>query len=92
MTRLHVLDFYMDGYQAVSFCKVCSAEGDKLIEDCQGSFAQSTEHRKMAAYLNLAPDQPETWPLDILDKLIYIENKEGRKRLMEEIQKLTKYT
>ena len=23
----HILDYYMDGYTAVPFCKVCSAEG-----------------------------------------------------------------
>lgn len=34
--RLHVIDYYMDGYQPVSFCKVCSAEGDKLFDDCSG--------------------------------------------------------
>ena len=34
--RRHTIDYYMDGYQAVSYCKVCSAEGDKLIEACIG--------------------------------------------------------
>lgn len=36
MTRRHVTDFYMDGHIAVAFCKVCSAEGDKLFDDCAG--------------------------------------------------------
>jgi hypothetical protein len=26
----------MDGYNMVAFCKICSAEGDKLKEDCSG--------------------------------------------------------
>lgn len=32
----HVTDFYMDGYNTVTFCKVCSAEGLGLVENCQG--------------------------------------------------------
>lgn len=36
MTKLHTIDYYMDGHIAIPFCKVCSAEGDKLLEDCQG--------------------------------------------------------
>lgn len=35
MTR-HVPDYYMDGHIAIPFCKVCSAEGDKLLEECTG--------------------------------------------------------
>ena len=34
MTIRHVIDYYMDGHCMIAFCKVCSAEGDKLIEDC----------------------------------------------------------
>ena len=36
MTKQHTLDYYMDGYTAVPYCKVCSAEGLKLTEDCSG--------------------------------------------------------
>lgn len=32
----HVPDYYMDGHIAIPFCKVCSAEGDKLLEECTG--------------------------------------------------------
>ena len=35
MTR-HVPDYYMDGHIAIPFCKVCSAEGDELLEECAG--------------------------------------------------------
>jgi len=45
MTRIHVLDFYMDGYQAVSFCKVCSAEGDRLFEDCPGKINEPDKNK-----------------------------------------------
>lgn len=38
MTTRHVTDYYMDGHIAIAYCKVCSAEGDKLFEDCQGPF------------------------------------------------------
>jgi hypothetical protein len=32
--RQHTLDYYMDGHMAVSYCRVCSAEGLGLYEDC----------------------------------------------------------
>lgn len=32
----HIEDFYMDGHIAIKYCKTCSAEGDKLFEECQG--------------------------------------------------------
>jgi hypothetical protein len=34
--RCHVTDFYMDGHIAISYCKVCSVEGDRLFEECKG--------------------------------------------------------
>ena len=34
----HTIDFYMDGHKAVSFCKVCSKEGDDLEKPCLGRF------------------------------------------------------
>lgn len=32
--KQHELDHYFDGRVSVAYCKVCSAEGDKLLEDC----------------------------------------------------------
>lgn len=36
MTRRHVTDYYMDGHVSVEYCKVCSAEGLRLFDDCSG--------------------------------------------------------
>lgn len=36
MAKPHITDFYMDGHVTVQFCKVCSAEGNRLLEECQG--------------------------------------------------------
>ena len=36
MTHIHVTDFYMDGHVAIPYCKLCSAEGLALFEDCSG--------------------------------------------------------
>ena len=44
MTTRHVIDFYMDGYVPISFCKVCSAEGDKLFEDCPGKITDKNKN------------------------------------------------
>jgi hypothetical protein len=35
--RQHQLDIYKDGYQDVPFCKICSAEGDRLSLECVGT-------------------------------------------------------
>lgn len=32
--KRHVIDYYLDGHVTVAFCKICSAEGEKLFEDC----------------------------------------------------------
>ena len=90
MTRLHKYGSYRDGYKTIEYCTVCSAEGDKLLEDCDGGNNISTEYRKMARHLDLHPEMPETWPLDLLDKLIFIQKKEGDKRLFDELRKLRK--
>jgi len=36
MTKEHILSSYKDGFATISFCKRCSAEGEKLIEPCPG--------------------------------------------------------
>lgn len=43
MTKRHVIDYYLDGQVTVAFCKVCSAEGEKLSEDCPGKIICSVE-------------------------------------------------
>lgn len=41
MTKLHDVAYYQDGHVQVAFCKVCSAEGDKLLEDCPQKISQN---------------------------------------------------
>lgn len=36
MTTRHVIDYYLDGFQMMAFCKVCSAEGNGLFDECKG--------------------------------------------------------
>jgi len=36
----------MDGQQRVEFCKVCSAEGFALYEDCPGKTENSISHEQ----------------------------------------------
>lgn len=43
---------------------------------------------RMASFLNLAPDMPETWPMETLDYLIYIERRDGSGGLYREIGRL----
>lgn len=38
MTRIHKLGKYKDGYKVVEYCRVCSAEGEQLLEGCPGNF------------------------------------------------------
>lgn len=34
ITKSHDLGYYLDGRVSVAYCKRCSAEGEKLAEDC----------------------------------------------------------
>lgn len=34
MTKLHNIGYYVDGRVNVAYCMRCSAEGQKLLEDC----------------------------------------------------------
>ena len=45
MTRLHKHGYYKDGNYLVEYCKVCSAEGLKLIEDCPGNFPDPDKNK-----------------------------------------------
>ena len=45
MTRIHKLGKYKDGFLAVEYCRVCSAEGLKLIEDCPGNFPNPDKNK-----------------------------------------------
>lgn len=88
MTVQHIIDYYQDGFAAIPFCKNCSAEADQLHDPCKPI---ETERNKVARYLNLDPDKPKTWPLDIIDGLIFIEHREGKEKMLEEIRKLNKF-
>ncbi len=46
------------------------------------------KRRIVAGYLNLAPWLPETWPIDILDRLIAIREQQGLRRFMVEIMRM----
>ncbi len=38
MTKRHTIAYYNDGNVNVAYCKICSAEGLKLLEDCPQKF------------------------------------------------------
>lgn len=37
----HKLDAYRDNQVWIAFCKVCSREGDLLVEECPGKFVSA---------------------------------------------------
>lgn len=41
MTLRHVIDYYMDGHKAISFCKICSKEELALLDECTGPIQKS---------------------------------------------------
>ncbi len=49
MTKRHVIDYYLDGYVTVAFCKICSAEGEKLLEDCPQKIEKTLDEKKQTA-------------------------------------------
>ncbi len=61
----HTTDFYMDGYTAIPFCKVCSAEGLALFEDCKGPldipfYFRQYSKKEFEEKYNSAIDQSKT--------------------------------
>lgn len=49
MTKQHVIDYYLDNHVAVAFCKICSAEGQKLLEDCPQKIENKLDDKKQTA-------------------------------------------
>ncbi len=43
MTRIHKLGKYRDGLLLIEYCKVCSAEGLELQDDCPGNFGDKNK-------------------------------------------------
>lgn len=54
MTRLHKIGIYKDGYKLVEYCRVCSAEGIDLGDDCPGNFPDPV---KVAYFKNLTKEE-----------------------------------
>lgn len=46
MTKPHDLGYYQDGRVSVAYCKLCSAEGEKLLEDCPQKFISDQDNFK----------------------------------------------
>lgn len=42
---------------------------------------------RMARHFNLSPDKPETWPMELINRLIWVEKNEGRPGLYRELRK-----
>lgn len=49
MTKRHVIDYYVDNHTMVAFCKVCSAEGLKLFEECPQKIENALDEKKPTA-------------------------------------------
>lgn len=47
------------------------------------------EHRRMAAHLNCDPGRPDTWPLEMIGRLIALKRHRGQERLNKELILLT---
>lgn len=48
----------------------------------------TVEQRQMAAMLNYCPSLESSWPLDLINKLIWIKKEKGERELFSEIDKL----
>jgi hypothetical protein len=47
VTKAHTPDHYKDGFSMVAFCKVCGAEGLKLLEDCPQKIIHSLDTNEL---------------------------------------------
>ena len=63
MTIPHKLSCYMDGHKGIPYCTVCSAEGDKLLDDCSGPIPFATNFRLLSREEFL-----ERYPKELDDK------------------------
>jgi len=46
MTKQHDVAYYKDGHVSVAYCKRCSAEGLKLLEDCPQKIENALDEKK----------------------------------------------
>jgi len=46
MTKQHELAYYNDGHVKVAYCRKCSAEGLKLLEDCPQKIEKPLDEKK----------------------------------------------
>jgi len=46
MTKQHELSYYDDNRVRVAYCKRCSAEGQKLLEDCPQKVENTLDEKK----------------------------------------------
>lgn len=49
MTKPHDIGYYLDVRVSVAYCKRCSAEGDKLLEDCPKKIEKPLDEKKLPA-------------------------------------------
>lgn len=47
MTKQHELAYYNDGNVKVAYCRKCSAEGLKLLEDCPQKIENTLDEKKL---------------------------------------------
>ena len=59
--KAHDLGVYEDGWTKTLYCKICSAEGFKLQEDCPGSYKSGLAFFK---YMTLEEFEKEFGPVD----------------------------
>lgn len=43
----HKLSAYQDGRNWIAFCKVCSREGDLLVEQCPGEYVSGLDAKRI---------------------------------------------
>lgn len=49
MTKQHDIAYYLDGHVKVAYCKHCSAEGEKLLEDCPQKIENLLDEKKQTS-------------------------------------------
>ena len=46
MTKQHDIAYYKDEHVQVAYCRKCSAEGQKLLEDCPQKIENTLDEKK----------------------------------------------
>ena len=79
----------MSNPETTILCRKCGAEGTHHcsmpgcpLPDIKAQSQTTEEQRRVACYLFLSPYHPETWPMDMIDRLVAVRQRDEQEFLI----------